>query len=262
MSELTKEKLEEHAENGTYYRSLSDEELQSMARELLALRTLRDAGDEEVEKISVEMEACFVAQNDDVLLTGEERSDAQSTLIDLARQIRDIAITRGQQLREAREEIERLKGEYASLESNWLHEKENVEWQKTKVRNLRMAADAAGRVDLQSQIATLAAERDGLNEALSLAGKDVDRLTAERDEARTKLEKQIDITYEAKAVVSQMQKELAALKSAPGMEEVDALVAKEDSLSAKMSAGHYLLFINDCDIARRSIASREEVVGL
>lgn len=146
MSELTNKRLEEIASGQN---TVSIPEAVELARELLTLRTLRDAGDEEVEQMKGMIRKCIYGIPDS---EGKIARDMLDNIV-------DIAITRGQQLREAMEEIERL-------------------------------------------------------------------------------------------------------KSAPAMEEVDALVAKEDSLSAKMSAGHYLLFINACDIARRSNTSREEVVGL
>jgi len=139
------------------------------------LSAIRDAGDKEVDALAADF---TVEECDQPCLT---------TWMQRNKKLRDIAIARGRQLREAQSETERLKkkqehksqqveaqvslvsemqsridsltaerdearGEserlkrsYGSLESQWLHEKENVEWQKQKVRNLRIAADAAGR---------------------------------------------------------------------------------------------------------------------
>lgn len=109
------------------------------------------------------------------------------------------------------------------------------------------------RTDAVNKAAEWARECEGLREQIVT-------LTTERDEARSKLEKQIDITYEAKAVVSQMQKELAALKSCPAMAEVDALVAKwnepgpwEPEVVSEALREYETL-------TRRSISSREVVI--
>lgn len=68
-------------------------------------------------------------------------------------------------------------------------------------------------------------------------------LTAERDESR---------------------KELAKLRSAPGMEEVDACVFKPEPIHNGVTSIYGPTIYDGkklCNIARRAIASREEVVG-
>lgn len=87
--------------------------------ELLSLRSLRDAGDEEVELIADELTAIISEMEDGTAINVLVHANG------LARKLRDIAITRGQQLREAREEIERLKGDaerYRWLRSHSWHE--------------------------------------------------------------------------------------------------------------------------------------------
>jgi len=95
----------------------------------------------------------------------------------------------------------------------------------------------------ESQITTLTAERDGLNDALSLAGKDIDRLTAE----------------------------LAALKTAPGTDEVEAIstalldVLKhiQDHFDVNIAGVNAMRRAKELiESARRSIAARDEAVGL
>jgi len=75
-------------------------------------------------------------------------------------------------------------------------------------------------------------------------------------------EKMRDGCVSRDAQIDSLSAELAALKSAPGMEEIDRLRQRISENTAKK------LFENDtaldelADLARRSIASREEVVGL
>lgn len=111
MSELTKEDIEQM--RGVVRKcifGIPDSEgrvardtLDKIVDELLALRTLRDAGDEEVDKLFVNaMHAIGVDES----VNPEGCKSSQRSLEEL----HCAAITRGQQLREAREEIERLKG--------------------------------------------------------------------------------------------------------------------------------------------------------
>ena len=71
-------------------------DVRPMAEDLLRLRAIRDAGDSEVSALAAEL-VNFISEQQDrikVLIHADE----------LARKLRDIAIARGQQLREAREE--------------------------------------------------------------------------------------------------------------------------------------------------------------
>lgn len=132
-------------------------------RKLLAIR---EAGDEEVEK----------------LYSQPHEPEARKKL-------RNIAITRGQQLREAQAEIES-------------YESQELETTQVIINHRNFIADQK---------------------------KTIDSLTAE----------------------------LAALKSAPGMAEVEAL---ESAWRDSMNSVAYVEMI--ISLARRSIAAREEVVGL
>lgn len=86
--------------------------------EALALRTLRDAGDAHVDKLFIDaMHAIGVDES----VNPEGCRSSQKSLEEL----HCAAITRGQQLREARAEIERLKGDadrYRWLRSHSWHE--------------------------------------------------------------------------------------------------------------------------------------------
>lgn len=130
-----RDQWKKQCESECQYGYLRQDELDAMKAENESLTSqlsaIRDAGDEEVTLLAVGL--------------SNDMSCGGIGVMNSILRLRDIAISRGQQLREARDEIEGLKRSYASLESQWLHEKENVEWQKQKVRNLRIAADAAGR---------------------------------------------------------------------------------------------------------------------
>lgn len=109
--------------------TLDGNDVAEIIDELLALRSIRDAGDEEVEKLRHTI------------------ADLGPSLAGEADRLRDIAISRGQELREAREELERLKEEM-----------------ETSVSEAEERANERGR-----QIATLTAERDE-------AWKEIERL--------------------------------------------------------------------------------------
>jgi len=186
---LTNERLKEIAQNpsGEPTRSSMHTEWVAMARDLLAIR---EAGDEEIELLHEEVGFSF----------GNPYVAQQNKSREALENLRHIAITRGQQLRNAQAEIERLKVSSFS------------------------APEGATIQSLQSQIATLTAE-------------------------------------------------LAALKAAPGMEEIDALwkefKVKRHKLAIRLH-GAELEEICQLDeivmsIRRKSIcsiASRDEVVGL
>lgn len=203
MSKLTKERLEEIASGQN---TVSIPEAAVLARELLSLRTARD---NEVDKLFVNaMHAIGVDES----VNPEGCRSSQRSLEEL----HHLAITRGQQLREAREEIERLK--------------ESVD----------------SRVpSLVARIATLTAERDEAEKKGREAGV-AGMMQAMNAQCLT---------------INQLEKQIAALKSCPAMEEVDNLrfnindvqLPPEERIKAALEA---------CDLARRSISSREEVVGL
>lgn len=93
---LTNEELEKIVKRDPCFNGI---EIGKMARELLALRSLRDAGDEEVERLTNEI--LYQLRTSDIA------------------KLRDTAIARGQQLREAREEIERLDQVVRELKDNF-----------------------------------------------------------------------------------------------------------------------------------------------
>lgn len=249
MSELTNEKLEEYARDG---RNAGDCEVEQLARELLTLRTLRDAGDEEVERLRHTI------------------ADLGPSLAGEADRLHDIAITRGQQLREIRESCPcNCHNQPSSKEAMGLDEHSNC---GECIKGLLQEADAMqdslcekyeselreAREEIERARANELAACDSLVNEHNRLTEQIVTLTTERDEARSKLEKQIDITYEAKAVVSQMQKELAALKACPAMAEVDALEKKWNGPLLIDDEG---LVIGEIFSAlRRSISSREVVI--
>lgn len=319
---LTNERLKEIAESDPRL-GLTETEWKSIAAELLRWRNLRDAGDEAVTEIyNLSIQCGFYPSNP------KERQLAVDCLVDL----RDIAIARGRTRTDAvnraaewakeceqlQAEVERLKTDYKSLESQWLHEKENVEWNKIKVRNLRVAANAAGRTDLQSKIADLTEEIERLHDEAQVADslaltlqEEVKMLAKERDEAWKELEHWrkradwlgscykdktiaggrvvivldgtkvathpdgadvvagwIDAAMEgiaglpeglefSKQKIERLTAELAELRKAPGIEEVDACMY-HDLFSGKDVCDLNKLF----SVARRAIAARDEVVGL
>lgn len=110
----------------------------------------------------------------------------------------------------------------------------------------------------ESQIATLTAERDEARSEL----EDAQRQEIETIAAVINHRKLID---EQKQKIDFLTAELAALTSCPAMEEVDALVHQESlPLCERESCTDKdgVLFQRLAAIARRSIASRQEVVGL
>lgn len=224
--------------------------------ELLSLRAIRDASGEEVSDLRT------------VICSGiwsntKQKQEAADVAVDSI--VSKVFFLR-EQLREAREE------------NNRYHDEAQV-------------ADSLV-LTLQKEVKMLTKER---NEAMGIAGyfrelaKDLKetnrRDEAEMDEARSQLKKQIDITYEAKSVISRMQKdkhdndgyanqrfsddyenikalkaELAELRKAPGMEEVDACITAPATVyygDRRVSGGQKLDGKKLADIARRAIISRE-----
>lgn len=115
MSELTKERLEELRNllvlnpNDPMDEFVGLAELIDIIDAALALRALRDAGDGEVEKLFVNaMHAVGVDES----VNPEGCRSSQRSLEEL----HHLAITRGQQLREAQAEIERLKAQNEKLQ--------------------------------------------------------------------------------------------------------------------------------------------------
>ncbi len=104
----------------------------------------------------------------------------------------------------------------------------------------------------ESQIATLTAESDEARSEL----EDAQRQEIETIAAVINHRKLID---EQKQKIDFLTAELAALTSAPGMAEIDALTYWPDH---EFKSQQYPKIQQLADIARRSIASREEVVGL
>lgn len=94
-------------------------EVRAIARELLSLRT--DAGDDEVH---------WLPEDD-------ADTDTECRLIKMINENHDIAITRGQQLRSAREEIERLKSECDNHECQHLHYRKLCDDANSKIEDLR-----------------------------------------------------------------------------------------------------------------------------
>lgn len=113
-------------------------------------------------------------------------------------------------------------------------------------------------IDSRSQVTTLTAERDEARKEL----EDAQRQEIETIAAVINHRKLID---EQKQKIDFLTAELAALTSCPAMEEVDALVHQESlPLCERESCTDKdgVLFQRLAAIARRSIASRQEVVGL
>lgn len=103
---LTNERLKEIAES--YPRlGLTETELKSIAAKL---SQLREAGDDEVKELY--SNAVRIA------LYSTSASDRKIAVRDIAN-LRDVAIARGKQLREAREEIERLDQVVRELKDNF-----------------------------------------------------------------------------------------------------------------------------------------------
>lgn len=102
-------------------------------------------------------------------------------------------------------------------------------------------------------------------------------LTAERDEARREKESQfLEFTKQIMGnsardemqnlrdaeTIESLTAELVTLKSAPGMEEVDAILKRASSPDCNGDSTFQALYRDQlADLARRSIAARDEVVG-
>lgn len=176
MSELTKERLEEIADEPHNFSHINYSEVQQAVRELLSLRAIRDASDEEVSDLRT------------VICSGiwsntKQKQEAADVAVDSI--VSKVFFLR-EQLREAREENNRyhdeaqvsdslvltLQEEVKMLTKERDEARKEVAWQKKKVRNLQMAADSAGRVDLLSQIATLTTELAALKSAPGMAEVD------------------------------------------------------------------------------------------
>lgn len=229
-------------------------DVRPMAEDLLRLRAIRDAGDSEVSALAAEL-VNFISEQQDrikVLIHADE----------LARKLRDIAIARGQQLREAQVEIERLRmavGCATTIKGDMVMRGDDplgmmqevcsyVDTLTAERDEFEDLLDSIPAPELNEEWIKLTGEMECLRndlreareekkadmEAIDCLAGDVERLTAERDEAR---------------------KELAALRSAPGMEEVDAIL---NDVNSSVFANQERL----SNIARRAIASRDEVVGL
>lgn len=223
---LTNEELEKIVKRDPCFNGI---EIGKMARELLAIRSLRDAGDEEVERLTNEI--LYQLRTSDIA------------------KLRDIAIARGQQLREAREKCE--------------HKSQQVDSQVSIVS------------EMQSQVTTLTEENKRLHDESEVSDslvltlqEEVKMLAKERDEARrinndtleSSVREVVKLRDGVEKDIERLSLELAELRSAPGIEEVDKVCEVvydaikdydfdrdcEDDLGAL------------CDIARRAIASREE----
>lgn len=304
---------------------------ESLARELLSLRTLRDAGDEEVELIADELTAIISEMEDGTAINVLVHANG------LARKLRDIAITRGQQLREVRESCPcNCHNQPSSKEAMGLDEHSNCgecikgllqeadvmqdslcEKYESELREARAEIERINRefatyaevktdrnIELSDKITTLTAERDEARGKLTAVEVSVRNLSetlvkaeAERDEARKEKESQfLEFTKQIMGnsardemqnlrdaeTIQSLTAELAALKACPAMAEVDAakracieLLAKivlargieEESKPPQPNPVPSYQELRDridklADIARRSIASREEVVGL
>ncbi len=181
-------------------------DVRPMAEELLTFRSIRDAGDEGVTLLAVGL--------------SNDMSCGGIGVMNSILKLRDIAIARGQQLREAREETT-----------------EDME-------------------------------------AIACLSGDVERLTAERDVAREEIEmyEAMKEGFTARATdleirIRSLTEELTALRSAPGMEEVDTVVRQmcvdiEDVQGTQnyLDAKNSLIELET--VLRRAIVSWDEVVGL
>jgi predicted RNase H-like nuclease (RuvC/YqgF family) len=188
--------------------------------ELLALRSLRDAGDEEVERLTNEI--LYQLRTSDIA------------------KLRDIAIARGQQLREAREKCE--------------HKSQQVDSQVSIVS------------EMQSQVTTLTEENKRLHDESEVSDslvltlqEEVKMLAKERDEARrinndtleSSVREVVKLRDGVEKDIERLSLELAELRSAPGIDEVDEILRDVNSS----------MFDNQerlASITRRAIASREE----
>lgn len=251
MSNLTKERLEEYAQDGW---DAAATDVEAMARELLSMRS---AGDEEVREstttsLNQRLSQAFDAGNavefsiaaadavvyaETIEQTNERlhnRNKAQGARIkELEPELNSLS----NQLRDAQAEIERLKAcGFAAPEGTTIQ-------------------------SLQSQIATLTAERDEARKCIKRVREPLSQYAGDFPEFEAlSTSQRYWATGEIVAVVvskcDSLTAELASLKSSPGMAEIDALdvfaSANEDQSRTKQA----------CNIARRSIASREEVVGL
>ncbi|TXH09869.1 MAG: hypothetical protein E6R04_06930 [Spirochaetes bacterium] len=248
---LTNERLKEIAES--YPRlGLTETEWKSIAAELLRwreTRAMRDVGDEEIREL-----------NHNLLKRG-----CPSVWVC---RLRDIAIARGRTRTDAVNKAAEWAKECGRLD-------EEVERLKSKLEHKSQQVDAQVSLvsEMQAKIDYLTEENERLHDEAQVTDslvltlqEEVKTLTKERGEAQKDLEKQVDITYEAKAVVSQMQKELTALKSSPGIEEVDAL--ENEYLFTLKTLGHLGsladryslrdLAVKLASLARQAIASRDE----
>lgn len=132
------------------------------------------------------------------------------------------------------------------------------------VDKLRDIAIARGqtRTDAVNKAAEWAKECDGLREQLREARKEIERLKESVDSRVPSLVARVaTLTAER----DEARKELAALKSAPGMREVDACIVTPEPYERGVTTVYGPVKYDGeklADIARRSIASREEVVGL
>jgi len=118
---LTNERLEEIRGSAIALKSMTESEQTQIIDELLALRSLRDAVDEEVDtdglRECLEQRKTLYVIARDFAKSTETRNAAKDVvdLVDVCEKLHRIAIARGQKLREAREEIERLKRETETL---------------------------------------------------------------------------------------------------------------------------------------------------
>ena len=294
------------------YCTFRPSELHNMKEAVDELLAIREAGDEEVQKLFAQIWGALVPA---VAMQAEK--------------LRDIAISRGQQLQEAETEntrleqdISRLKVEFDDLGNRFdatnkacdIFEKNNKAAAdlfdenrklKAEIENLRRIPDECEVRDLELVVedaemtddqraafqeivriancarynvseanaeaddnyAMLESEEDRNeeleNENQSLKSQ-IATLTAERDEAirESKCSHEVAMLAGNEAIDSAgevylLKQELAALKSAPGMTDLNGLE------SAWRDSGNPVAYVEMIiDIARRSIAAREEVVGL
>lgn len=253
-------------------------EIKEAIDELLAIR---EAGDEEVGNRELEL-ACVKS------LVKLENPDDVQKVTDYTSHLRTVAIARGQQLREAQAEntrleqyIARLKVEYDNLENRFdatnkacdIFEKNSKaaadlcdeNWKlKAEIERLKEENDSLEVIlddeesnaqddllhkqHLQSRVDTITAERDA-------ARKESERLTGCLKKANSGFEEHERLWYLEQNKTESLTAELAALKSAPGMADVDAILQDTEKSSEQIES-------DLADLARRSIAARDEVAGL
>ena len=200
--------------------------------ELLAFRSIRDAEDEEVEKLR--RLACNLAH---FQMTLQETQECYEHM----EKLRDIAISRGQQFQSAQAEIERLKEEMETL-----------------VGEAEERANERGR-----QIAILTAKRDEFIDALSADfTEEVQRLTDCLKKANSQTEEMERNWYLEQNKTESLTEELAAIRSAPEMEEVNLLLSRNEELRDLLTSARAIAERKGADTAWERFSQRLADAGI